>query len=169
MLRQVGLDDAGRVKPPGVLAWGQGASLSRFHPEFRAALEPAIEPVVVELAEHWGFVTYSSCDGHVVAPHECGEYSESYCGTVVFTDAQESATKLLLERSMAGFDSGHLTAVVRLRPLLGPVSQHRAVDLLFARSHHEVPWNTYVAERDRCIDHVCRRLSVLRGADDDRG
>ncbi|MFH5230882.1 class I SAM-dependent methyltransferase [Antrihabitans spumae] len=163
MSRTFTLDEHGRARPQGVFSWGQGASLSRNHPEFVSCLEPAIRPLVLELVDEWNLVTYSSCDGHVVSERPRREYSESYCGVVAFDDDHEAAVVALVESTLVGWCSDEVRPVVRRRALLSPYSRHRAVDLLLTRTGPEVTWESYVEQRDRCISHVCSVLAGQRG------
>src|SRR5262249_18460259 len=38
--------------------------LSRWHPQFDAALEPGVKEIVLILVRRFGWITYSSCEGH---------------------------------------------------------------------------------------------------------
>lgn len=164
--RSISIDEHGRARPQGNLAWGQGASLSRYHGEFIDSLEPAIRPLVVELVNGWNFVTYSSCEGHVHTRSPRIEYSESYCGVVAFDDSHDKTLQLLLEACCDGWSSEAVHPRVRTRPLLGPTSQQQAVDLLVVRNAPSVVWSHYQRERDRLVTHMCTNLRQLRSEDD---
>lgn len=160
--RNIVVDANGRVRPSGTVAWGQGASLSRNHPEFAACLEPAIAPLVLELVEGWGLVTYSSCEGHVVSDVPHRDYSEAYVGMVSFSDEHQSAVTMLIEAGLEECEFRGVTPVVRRRQLLGPRDKFDVVDVLFSRSGPEIAWDEYQFERDRLVCQLNARLMEKR-------
>ncbi|WP_241548463.1 class I SAM-dependent methyltransferase [Gordonia alkanivorans] len=160
--RSIVVDSDGRVRPEGTVAWGQGASLSRNHPEFLRCLEPAVSPLVVELVTEWNLVTYSSCEGHRITCEPREDYSECYVGVVAFSDIHEQAVVNLLESACAELIFDTVRPRVRQRPLLGPRSSHAAVDLLITRCSPNVPWVDYQIERDRLIQEIVRYLTRMR-------
>lgn len=160
--RSIVTDQHGRVRPAGTVTWGQGASLSRNHPEFVDCLEPAIKPLVVELVHEWDLVTYSSCDGHIVAHEPREDYSEAYVGIVTFTPDHLRAVTTLLETAVHGFHSEVVDPVIRQRDLLGPREKFSVADLLLTRRESTVPWHTYKVERDRAINYALVALEKER-------
>lgn len=160
--RSLVADADGRVRPEGTFAWGQGASVSRNHPEFLECLEPAVTSLVVELVTEWNLVTYSSCDGHRVSREPCEDYTECYVGVVSFSDVHEQALVKLFETVCAELATDTAHPRVRQRPLLGPRSKHPAVDLLINRRGPHVTWANYQVERDRLVHSIVQRLRRMR-------
>lgn len=160
--RSISIDEHGRARPQGPLAWGQGASLSRHHSEFADSIEPAIRPLVAELVSGWNFVTYSSCEGHVHTHSPRIDYSESYCGVLTFDEKQRVSLQCLLHSCCDDWESNSVQPRIRIRPLLGPTSQYWAVDLLVTRITPHVGWSHYQEERDRLVSYVCANLRAQR-------
>lgn len=157
-----GEDVIERVRPSGRLSLGQGASLSRHHPDFAQAVEPRIRPLVLELARNWGFVTYSSCAGHLVTPGPREVYSEAYCGVVAFANSQLSAVGRLVERTKAGLGDGTVEIGTRVRPLHGPTTTLTAIDVLVRRARHDISWDAYAAATERAVTDLAARIADLR-------
>ncbi|OBA31135.1 class I SAM-dependent methyltransferase [Gordonia sp. 852002-51296_SCH5728562-b] len=160
--RRIVVDDRGRVRPEGTVAWGQGASLSRNHPDFIECLEPAIRPLVMEIVDGWGLVTYSSCDGHLVSMEPRPDYSEAYVGVITFSETHNLAVARLLESCIAGCGGEAVVPTVRRRELLGPHSKVAVVDIVFARSGPDIEWERYACERDRETAVLIQRLKDAR-------
>src|SRR3546814_8825779 len=97
-----------RVRPVGALALGQGASLSKHHPDFAVSLEPRIRPLVLELSGSWNYVTYSSCGGHLVDEGTPEVFAEAYCGVVVFSNRQISTITRLVTTAATEIGRAHV-------------------------------------------------------------
>lgn len=155
-------DSSERRRPVGALALGQGASLSKHHPDFSDALEPRIRPLVLEFAKHWHYVTYSSCGGHLVRSEPAEVYSEAYCGVVTFSNRQLSMISHLVESATREFRSAEVEVDVRTRALHGSGTVLTAADVLFRRRGTDVPWSDYADGVRRAVEAMCGRLNELR-------
>lgn len=156
-------DDAiERRRPEGALALGQGASLSKHHPDFAEAIELRIRPLVLELAEQWNYVTYSSCGGHLIDGGPPEVFSEAYCGLVAFSNRQLSTLADLVSAATSDVESVDVQVELRTRALHGSGTVLNAADVLFKRGDTKVPWQRYEAELCRVVDAMRMRLGELR-------
>ena len=153
----------GRTKPSGPFALGQGASLSRHAPDFEAAIESGVRPLVLELVRGWNFVTYSSCGGHLVRPGPREISSQAYVGIVTFSNAQITTVRRLVDRVSGDLDAADVTVRVRLRNLYGPSRCYTAADVLLERPEG-TPWSAYRMGVLRVVDEMTARLRDLRTA-----
>ncbi|WP_244929195.1 class I SAM-dependent methyltransferase [Nocardioides sp. W7] len=156
-------DATRRVRPAGALALGQGASLSRHHPDFARAIEDRIRPLVLALAEHWNFVSYSSCAGHLVSPGPRVVYSEAYCGLVTFDNGQIASIERLVSEALREVRSVHVEVGLRVRTLHGDTTALTAADVLFRRASHDTAWTAYAAETEHSARVMADRLTKQGG------
>jgi SAM-dependent methyltransferase len=154
-------DTDGRIKPSGPYALGQGASLSRHAPDFEAAIESGVRPLVLELVRGWNFVTYSSCGGHLVrgGPREVS--AQAYVGIVTFSNPQIATIRHLVERVGRDLDVADVVVRVRLRNLYGPSRCYTAADVLLERPEG-TPWSAYRIGVLRVVEAMTARLRDLR-------
>jgi uncharacterized protein len=61
---------AGNINLGGILGGTYCPAFTRTHPSFSEILEPRVRPIVLALTECWGFVTYTSCEGHIYGRNE---------------------------------------------------------------------------------------------------
>lgn len=156
------LDETERVRPHRLVALGQGSSLSKHHPDFARAVEDRIRPLVLELAERWNYVTYSSCSGHLISPGPRQVFTEAYCGIVVMNNRQIYTVQRLVTEAIRALASVHVEIVVRTRPLYGATSTLTAADVLFRRATAEVAWEEYADEVDGAVRMMAANLAKLR-------
>ena len=155
-------DATERRRPEGAWALGQGASLSKHHQDFADALESRIRPLVLEFAERWNYVTYSSCGGHLVDKGPPEVYSEAYCGLVTFSNRHLSTLADLVSAATCDLQSSQIRVELRTRALHGSGTVLNAADVLFKRRDTSVSWQGYEPELRRAVDAMCSKLGELR-------
>ncbi|MEV6415375.1 class I SAM-dependent methyltransferase [Kribbella sp. NPDC051718] len=151
-----------RRKPVGELALQQGASLSRHHQDFAYSIEPRIRPLVLELVRGWDFVTYSSCEAHLVDSVPVEVFSEAYCGVVTFSNRQIAVVEELVRRSAEFVTATHLRVCTSRRNLYGPDCLYTAVDVRFEPSSNLTRWVDYRIDLDRVIAELGVALTSIR-------
>src|SRR5262249_47731774 len=122
--------------------------LTRWHPSFAASLEPGVSELVLLLAERYGWITYTSCEGHEYAGSGLDPV-ERVIGLLPRTDAERAAIVARLGPAVTGLDRDPDAAV---RPALveelltSKVSGRRypVVDVRFARGP-DASWPAYFA------------------------
>ena len=154
--------ETGRRKPVGEFAVRQGATLSRHHPDFRTAIESGVRCLALELTEGWDFVTYSSCEGHLVQTVPCDVYNDAYCGVVTFANRQITVLEELVKRASDWFDFENVRVRARRSILHGPRTSHTAVDILIERKDPATGWNEYRADAGRAIHALAREMRSIR-------
>ncbi|WP_232794067.1 hypothetical protein [Pseudofrankia saprophytica] len=137
----------GNISETGELGNYRGHALSRWHPKFRAALEPGIRPLVVILAERLGYITYTSCEGHsypetVLAP------VERHIGLYPRDGAERQAIVALLSDLSRAVNQVHRSEPVRIsvveHRLETELDTREVVSWFFARARR-APWPSYFA------------------------
>jgi len=132
----------GNVNSSGEIDY-QGFSLSRWHPQFVDSLEKGVRELVLTLVEDFGWITYSSCEGH-----RYGGTRISPCERMVSLYPRSRDEFRIMIRTLkrvtrkVNTDGGPVRLRVVACNLTDKASGkiHKGVDLIFARAKD---WDSY--------------------------
>ena len=153
----------GNINSTGVLGDYRGYALSRWHSQFNASLEDGIKQLVLLLTLQFGWVTYSSCEGHQYRGRGLRSV-ERRVGIVPRSDAEESAIRHTLGTVAAETNHRYRGSAVFVevcsRALEADGRAYPVIDFVF---HRRRTWKQYFSEIDGVYGHVLALLVIRRG------
>jgi len=160
----------GNISQTGNLGDYRGHALSRWHPQFRASIEPGVRDLVLILVERFGYITYTSCDGHPY-PSTTLRPTERHVSLLPRTGSELGE---ILELMVAVSHEANRTCRGQVRvtvvrhDLETELSPHPVITWFFFRRGRRVSrnWDRYFAEVDTVTDTLAaglrRRLTSNR-------
>lgn len=151
---------SGNIAVTGKAGDYRGYVLSRWHPRFADFLEPGVRDLVLLLVERFGWITYSSCEGHYY-----GEGSEvpveRAVGIYPRSGRELRKVETRLSSSTAAVNrqlhmSGVLLDVLR-NELETEATAHVVVDLVFRRRRF-ARWGVYFSQVETVYGALIERL-----------
>lgn len=151
----------GNINSSGTLGDYEGHALSKWHFQFQDALEPGVRELVLLLVHKFGWVTYTSCQGH--SYEEFGlPPVERHIGIIPQSQTEMDEIRTVLE--MAACRVNNLSPDSAICVVVLPVDLEcqeavvTTIDLLFLR-REDSSWNIYFQE----IDIIYRQLLKTLG------
>lgn len=118
----------------------EGHTLSRWHPQFEAAVEPGVRHAVLLLVRGFGWTTYTSCEGHASRPR-----AERSIGIFPRSKGEMAEIEGVL-RNVASQRCASSNAVALEIDTVGLLESrgrvHAAIDLVWRRQPR-APWFSY--------------------------
>lgn len=138
-----------------------GDTLTRWHPEFFNSIEDGIRPLIELVIEHFDWITYSSCEGHLYEGFEVPPVPR-HLGLVPRSERELETMRTSLE---AGITEVHqtlprnpVTLELMIHTLEGDEMVRTAVDLFFRRGF-QATWPTYFERLDAYSRLLAKALS----------
>src|SRR4051812_38134547 len=141
----------GNISETRVLGDYRGHALSRWHPQFAASVETGVRPLVRMLVERFGYITYTSCEGHTY-PGRDATPVERHVGLLPREDAERREMLVTLRAACRA-----VRRESRARHVYVGLLQHRletqnlnrqVVTLYFFRRRCNTSWSSYFGELD---------------------
>jgi uncharacterized protein len=153
----------GNINSTGELGDYRGYALSRWHPQFIDSLEVGIRQLVELLTLRFGWLTYSSCQGHSYRGQGLPSV-ERHVGILPRSAAEKDAIRFVLATSAARVNPPHGRSAVYLEvrneALATDHGSQEVIDVFFRR-HKRQTWKRYFSELDDFYNKVLSTLSSL--------
>jgi hypothetical protein len=142
----------GNINQTGEPDCYSGTILSRNHPDFQSAIEPGVRRLVTTLANKWGCVTYTSCEGHRYSDMNMTP-TERMVGLIPRTSEEYGSLFKRLRSTVANVNRANseqgVVVDITAKHLLADIGPTRAIDIVLRRrSGHD--WDSY----HKCIEPV---------------
>lgn len=139
---------AGNLSSTGLLGNYDGPSISPYHVQFNEAIEPGVRDLVALLVNERGWVTYTSCEGHLY-PGEALTPAERHVGVFPRDSTELSYIEGELRRIIANCRmrtrSGAVELDLHREDLWDAAESFPVLDLFFRRAPYS-SWAAYFHE-----------------------
>lgn len=134
----------GNINSTGELGNYHGHAVSKWHPLFEKSLESGIKELTLLLVNRFGWITYTSCEGHWyqgVSLHPV----ERHVGLLPRSTTEAHSIESLLNRVKIRVNRRYWWTMVYLEVLVHTLESdgkiYRVIDLFFRRRF--IPWKFY--------------------------
>lgn len=152
----------GNISETGEPGDYRGHALSRWHPQFASSVEAGVRTLVLLLVEQCGYITYTSCEGHIYPGCDIPPV-ERHVGLLPRDKAEQRAMIAKLQsvcRSISCASRAQHVHMGLLRHKLETQTRVRPVVTLFFRRRFTSPWLSYFGELDEVTHLTVRTLAA---------
>lgn len=158
--------DFGNINSTGIPTNYTSPLLTRWHPLFAASLEEGVRPLVQMLVGTFGWISYTSCEGHRYAGESLPP-AQRNVGLVARSEdearSMESILQTCCDQAHQRFPNGPVHVEVLRHGVAGEDLIVPAVDLIFHRLRFR-GWDEYFLELDPLTAALVDALAVQSAA-----